>query len=213
MKLFIFVFLFSFVVQAKELPSIPVNCFTQKSYCTRTSIVKISGKKVIKIKVAAQLRPSRFRNIDDIHNLYFSFSKWGDYASGSNNINIKSSEERFGYRNGKEFPRHYISYDIKAPWPLSSLEIVDLMEYRYVTENYPKSDLSAEFNIVKDFDGRKGVKYNSGQLHVKFSVSSQKYIIIYVGEVIPSINIMLGQAAPYVERALVDVLKGMLDLE
>ena len=210
---FVILFLISTFAFAKEVPVAPSNCFSGKSYCSGWNVLTNSeGKKVIRVRIFAKLSISDMGSLDDVEGFFFDFSKWKDYAAGSENISILDSELRYVRVNGQERKRHFVRYSAKAPWPIRNMNVVDLMEYKIASADYPATLKSYTFRQVPGFSDREGVKYNIGELHIVKTSDLKSYLVTFVTDVVPSIDLLPKVAAPYIQRPMLDVFKGMFNL-
>jgi hypothetical protein len=210
---FVLLLSLSSVVVGGTLPSIPSNCFGQTSYCTSVEVAKDeSGRRVIRVKIFAHLSKERFATLASVAARYLDFAKWPDYASSFDDLTFHKSEERRDVVGQVEKLRHLAHYTSKAPWPIKSMEVVDLVEYEFVTEQYPGSLYSAVFTPVAGFKGRKGVKHNVGELHIGETANKASWILYFVTDVVPDIELLPNVAAPYIHRPIHAIFKGMFDL-
>ncbi len=192
------------------VPAIPSNCFSSKHFCSESSVIRERGKKVIKVIIAAKFVKSKYTNPSELVDLYFDFAKWPDYAAGSSNLNMDFSEVLFVRdSNGVEKKRHHVSYTAKAPWPIRNMKVHDLVEYDSATV-VDGALIFAKFESVANFQDREGIKLNWGEVYVL--EQGKHYVVLFINKVIPSISILPSVAAPYIERPMLDIFKGMFNL-
>jgi len=201
--------LFSSTLLAK-IPNFPADCFSGKSFCSKSDVIRINVGRVIRVEIFADLSQSHYLTVEDIKARYFDFSKWPDYVSASDNLKFKDSQEQSVIMAGEEYVAHMAHYVAKAPWPIRSMEVKDLVYYKFI-EN-PETVLSARFDQAPDFSGRRGIKYNAGELHLLKKKSGEGYLVYFVTDIIPGIDLLPNVAQPYIEKVMFDVIKGMFEL-
>ncbi len=210
-KLLIFFSIIAFSINAfSSLPAIPLNCFSNNKYCTKISIERDhNSSKIIKIKAFLKLDKSKFGELSNVLDRFYNFDQWDSYVAGSNNINFIATEPRL-VESTEELTRHFTHYNVKVPWPLRRLEVIDLVKYIDISDEFPDSLHSASFSSVPGFDDREGIKYANGFLHIALSSDQSYFVLYYITDVLPSISILLSKAAPYIEAALMDILLGVV---
>jgi len=63
-----------------------------------------------------------------------------------------------------------------------------------------------------DLTNAQGLKYKAGILHLSYDEEEDVYYVYLINDVVSSIDILPNVAAPYVEKGLVAIFKGMFDL-
>jgi len=210
-KFLIFYLVIIFSINAfGSLPIIPLNCFSNNQYCTKISIERDqNSSKIIRIKAFLKLNKSKFGELNDVLERFYNFDQWDSYVADSNNINFITTEPR-AVESREELTRHFTHYNVKVPWPLKRLEVIDLVKYINISNKFPDSLHSASFSSVSDFRDREGIKYSNGFLHIALSSDESYFVLYYITDVLPSISILLSKAAPYIEAALMDILLGVV---
>ena len=191
------------------IPSVPSKCnLAKKNFCSTGDVVRVSGRKAIKVVIAAAFNKSDYRSAQELVDHYFDFAKWPDYTANSDNIWMNYSRAQFVRVDGVERKRHQVKYKIKAPI-IGKLKVEDLVEY----DESPVAGalVSATFRSHPSFASqRDGIKENWGQIHVLDR--NGKYVVVFENFVVPDISFGLGLATSYVERAMKDVFEGMFGL-
>jgi len=192
-----------------ELPNPPSDCFSRQNFCSSSQVTRDQeGRRVIRVTIFAKLDKSKYGQWQELKELYFDFAKWPDYASHSKNIDMIASEQRPS-TDSRYFVEHYAKYYAKAPFPIGKMEVEDLVSYHEIASPSPNGVLSVEFLERPDFTARKGLKFNRGELHLL--QNDQNWNVVFINDVIPSIDILPKVAAPYIERSMMDIFHGMFD--
>ncbi|HAZ12437.1 MAG: hypothetical protein A2X86_16950 [Bdellovibrionales bacterium GWA2_49_15] len=193
-----------------EVPSFPANCFQGKNYCSRSRVTNDQDeRRIIRLEIFAQISKAKFANYEELRDLYFRFEDWPTYAARSVSILFTDSARQRG-PEPEAATRHFAHYKTRAPWPLSYTEVIDLLEYQMLASTSPEV-FAAEFSQVADFTSRKGLKYNTGQLHI-LDNQADHWLIYFYSDVIPAGEILPRVAAPYILRPMEDILRGMFAL-
>lgn len=196
---------------AAQIPSIPSNCFSTKNYCVSSDVLRLSnGDRGIKIVIHVDPMQTHYNTVEELQARYFDFANWPSYVNGSENIRFDLSEENTMVLNGKEVITHKHSYVAKAPWPISKMEVDDVVYYQ-MTER-ADTVLSTEFKQVPGYAKRKGLKYNSGELHL-YRDGKGELKVYFSTTVTPSIEALPNVAKRYIQNTILDVLKGMFELD
>lgn len=210
---------------AGKLPTIPAGCFDDKLYCTETAVVDASdGHRVIRVKFVAMTTINEFPTAQSIVDKYFSFGDWFDYARGTDAIKIEQSALR-GVEGDNDKLFHYSRYIVQAPFPINKSRVREVSQYNRMTP-VPGAVISYSYSLVqsshtnlpeedvkwKTLNGSEGVKRKDGEIHIQFNEETGEYYLFMVTDVIPGIDLLPKVAAPYIERGIVAVAKGMLNL-
>jgi hypothetical protein len=202
----------SFQTFANSLPPVPDKCFVDQNYCYKSWVANDPevGGKVIFIDFHGFFSRDDFPAPEDILPRYFDFSQWINYTSGSQDVNIITSEKwEPVVIDGQEHLRHFVHYKIRAPWPLEEAEIVDLSHY-FQLPAYDGALVSWKFDLDHNFDRNRGVKHKAGYIHLaQYEGGHRVYISIAV---VPEISILPEVALPYIEKAFLTIFKGMFDM-
>jgi hypothetical protein len=192
-----------------DLPAFPENCFQTKSFCSRANVFRdAQGRKPIKAEIFVRVKKGDFPNYQQLSDLFIKFEDWPFFAGRSQNIEFQDSRRVVGPAP-ENAVRHLARYKARAPWPIGSMEVIDMLEYKELSRDN-KQAYAVEFKQVPNFAERKGVKYNYGQLHL---LENQNYWMIYFyTDVIPSIDLLPSTAAPFILRSMEDILIGMFKL-
>ncbi len=206
-----------------EVPTIPAGCFANgKVFCTQTDVVRSGDNKVIRVNLFAAISMDDYSSINEITEFYFDFAQWPTYAAGSQSVEfVKSMSLSPVMIDGKKVLRHYAYYYTKAPWPISRSKVREVAYY-YELPPAPGAAKSIHFEAItnqvfqipgeEELNGAEGLKYKAGDLHVKLDTANNQYLVFLTTDVIPSITLLPGVAAPYVEAGIVAVFKGMFGL-
>jgi hypothetical protein len=205
----LFTLLINFAVAA-PIPAAPANCFTGKSYCVSSDVVRLNdGNRAIKIVVHMDPMQTRYNTVEELQARYFDFAQWPSYVADSSNIQFQDSEEGSMTLGGKEVITHRHTYTAKAPWPVSKMEVVDLVYYKM--EKRPDTVLSTVFDQVPGFSKREGLKHNSGELHL-YQDAKGSLKVYFTTTVTPSLDILPNVAKSFIQNTILDVIKGMFEL-
>ena len=206
------------------LPTIPNGCFDDKLFCSEWSIADVNGMRVIRVKFVAMAYTSDYPTPQSIVDKYFDFAHWGDYAQGTDSISIENSVLR-GTEGQNDKLYHYVRYVMQAPFPISHMRIREVTQYTRM-EPAAGAVLSYRFALVpglqtglpeyedryKTLNGPEGVKYKEGEIHIQYNQENGEYVLFMMTDVVPGIDLLPKVAAPYIERGIVAVAKGMLNL-
>lgn len=213
----------------KLFPNIPDKCFDGKLFCIKTDIVEnmVGKNRGFRIEIFALV--PHIETQKELEEVFLDFNKWPEYAARSDEVNLKylKSERLPDFdQDGKTVFRQYSHYNAK--WPFGYMEVRALTHLWFV-EPIVGACRSLEFeniNIenpqeifeIKDFPGTTGIKYRKGSVHVRaekfeddFSFG-ENFVVFYTSDILLSVNILEQVALSFVEKAHVDILRGLLDI-
>jgi len=209
--------LFVFILLTQNsfaLPEIPTDCFADKEYCHSHKILKDPNrKKYIQINFFAELSADEFDSIEEIEDIFSDFPAWMEYVKNADNVDMKNSVTRFSgdTEAGEHLRIHEAEYTIKAPMPVKRVKVKEVTIYKK-TVPFEGAESSWFFYLDRSYKDLTGVKDKKGELHVTFDPEQNIYRFYILINVWPEINILHTVAAPYIERGLVSIFKGMFDL-
>ncbi|MBF0313206.1 MAG: hypothetical protein HQK50_10330 [Oligoflexia bacterium] len=225
MSLALFIFTLPHTLFAATMPTPPEDCFAEQSYCHKYEIVYDNDIRYIEVTIHAEIDASEFATSQDIINRYFDFDHWFEYLDGKDAVRLVTSTAlpTTVEADGREYIWHFSHYYTKAPFPLWSMQIKEVSYYRKIVPNpYADAQVAWEFDLKKgriqipslgeDFTDSWGLKYKYGQLFARFDQEKQKYYVLAVTRVIPSIDLLPSVAAPYIEASMLAIFQGVFDL-
>ena len=186
-----------------ELPQAPIDCFSGQTACSKVNIVKVDGRKMIKVEVFALIGKNIYSDVSSVIDRFVDFSQWPNYVAGSENIKFHNSEELLI----DERLTHRFEYTIKAPWPVRKTRIEGVTHYTEVTSDYLGSLKSYHLMLDKSFSFE-GMNTYKGNVHV-FNETDQTFEVAFIAIVEPTIKIGLELAKPYIQRPIQEILEGM----
>ncbi|MBT3984460.1 MAG: hypothetical protein HOE90_24100 [Bacteriovoracaceae bacterium] len=208
----------------KALPEVPDDCFDSNSFCTKRAVLRnAAGKRYINVQFFAAISEDDFDTPEDIVDMYFDFAEWGEYTKGTNEVKMKVTLPMGTYtKDGTVITRHYATYKTKAPFPIGKVHIREVTDYIPLTA-YDGAELSYYYTLADAstpikvpghgvYKKPEGLKMKNGHIHVAYDEDNGEYILFLNANVIPGIDLLPKIAAPYIERSIVAVAKGMLGL-
>ena len=224
----IFFFFLISVSIAGGLPEIPKDCLKDRLYCSQTYVEKMMVKNVMRnvarINVFAVLSKDDWESPNDVVLRFIDFDNWPAYAAydGTNNIKIKRCFEMSPLFIGDtEIHRQYLYLKAKAPAPIFYIKARSVVHY-WLTKPIPGAHLSASFEQQTNntyvipgediLEGAEGIKYNSGEFHLRVDPVSGDYYLYFFALVVPEFDFLLKVAATHIELGYVSIFRGMFDL-
>lgn len=216
---------FSVAGFAKQpLPTIPEGCFDENLYCTDTKVIDVDGQRVIRVKFVAMTTTAEYPTAQSIVDKYFDFENWFDYTKATESIKMETSA-KMKVEGDNDRLWHYAHYIVQAPFPISKVRTRELTEYNRI-ELAEGAVVSYRYSIVpglhtglpeseeryQTLRNSEGVKRKDGEIHIQYNEESGEYILFMVTDVIPAIDLLPKVAAPFIERSIVAVARGMLNL-
>jgi hypothetical protein len=215
--------------QNKIMPQPPQSCFKTKKYCGVKSVIPFSDgfKNVISVSLFATVNVNKYPVLEDLVDRVTNFDLWPTYTKKSKQIKYaKSMELPVTYdEDGTEILVHYADYKISGPGRgifKIKTHIREVANYKRV-ERFDGAEISYLFeNDMKkthripgedDLKGAEGIKYKKGQIHIGYNSDKTKYILSMKVNSVPKSNFAPETGAKYTELALLDLLKGLLNVK
>ena len=203
-----------------DLALVPEGCFSENSlpYCVRSRWEKIrnpgSRRKhlVVHVNFFAQLGMDEYSSVEELEDIFIDFKAWPDYVANSRNVRYRYSIELTPtvIADGRVIRHNVVDYEMRRP--LGWERVIEKSDYIKL-ENVAGADISYKFTLDKSFPETRGLRDKVGYIHVSTDEENGVYNIQVNLEVIPMINILGDITAKVTTRGLVDVFKGMFDLQ
>ncbi|MBF0205891.1 MAG: hypothetical protein HQK53_03295 [Oligoflexia bacterium] len=208
----------------RQFPTAPENCFAERSYCAKTSIVYEGSTRYIQVVLFASIDASNYPTTASLMDRYFDFDHWSVFLQGKESIKpIRSKGLPVTYENGHPVYTHLHHYYSEAPFPIWTLEVKELSIYRpMIPSQMQDAEITYEFDLIKgrhvipelneDFTDAVGVKNKYGRMFLKLDPEAQKYLVYVVTQTTPQIDLLPSIAAPYIEKSVTTIFEGVFDL-
>jgi hypothetical protein len=187
----------------KALPKSPVDCFYINTACSKVNIVKVDGRKMIKVEVFARINKDLYLDVDTVIGRFVDFVQWPNYVADSENIRFDESQEL----SIDDRITHSFDYTIKAPWPVRRSRVKGVTHYKEVTSEFAGSLKSYYLDLDKSFSFE-GMKTYKGHVHV-FNETLKTFEVAFIAIVEPTIKIGLELTKPYIQKPIQEILEGM----
>lgn len=220
-----FVFIFNFSALAQDF-EIPDDCSFFESeepeFCTEVGFGQTAAQGLIQISLYAKVMATDpderepgdnlFSTGQEVVDAYLDFESWDEkHSSGTPRILI-SDKLNSVLVNGEEIIRHHFKYRLNAPI-MGSILVEERDLYREVEVPDASFFKSFSFNLDPAFAAT-GVTHRFGQLHVKEVKDEDEgdhFLLFFYINVSPSIDLLLGQSATEVERAVANLFRAIYD--
>lgn len=203
-----------------DLAVVPEGCFEENSlpYCVRNRWEKPrdpeTRKKqlIVYVNFFAQLGMDEYSSVEELEEIFTDFEAWPDYVANSRNVKYRYSRTLTPtvIADGRVIRHNVADYEMRRP--LGWERVIEKSDYIKL-ENVAGSDVSYRFALDKDHPETRGLKDKIGYIHVSTDEENGLYNIQVNLEVKPMINILGDVTAKVTTRGLVDVFKGMFDLD
>ncbi|MBT3983582.1 MAG: hypothetical protein HOE90_19660 [Bacteriovoracaceae bacterium] len=197
--------------------SVPKNCFNVKNYCSKSQVVRKGVKKYSRVELFSVLSEDDYDSEQVILDTYFAFSNWKKITRDKPNIGVHKS---LSLKDQDSSKLQYVDFTIKAPFPVMKLKIKMVIDYKKNLKDTESSvfHFNGLINKSHTIPGvgvlRKavGVVEFSGLISVKYLEDDGEYLVYLIFNSIPELNILPGLTAPYLERAMLDLYKGLFEI-
>ncbi|RLA63559.1 MAG: hypothetical protein DRQ88_01675 [Epsilonproteobacteria bacterium] len=204
----------------ESMVPVPEGCYEENSltYCVRNNWekVRLPGERkkqlIVYVNFYAQLGMDEYSSIEELEDIFTDFEAWPDYVVNSRNVRYRYSRTLTPtVIAGGEVIQHNVSdYEMRRPFGWE--RIIEKSDYIKL-ENIAGSEVSYKFTLDKSFDETRGLKDKIGFIHVSTDEENGVYNIQVNLTVRPNINILGDVTAKVTTRGLVDIFKGMFDLD
>lgn len=208
--LFVFIGFFTKPAWGTQI-NYPADCFDKKDFCSSAEEMSTGyGPRYIGVKFYARLA-NDFDSVEDMVEKFTTFHRWKKYTENSDTIDVTSSGLLHSTNdNGRRKLTQYARYFIKAPWPVSQIEVVERTTFRERTKG---SGYALYWTMHSDRDfAHMGIKRKDGTLRVVYDEAKDVYYVGINLEIVPTTS-MLKAAKKPILRAMADLFVGMFDIE
>ena len=203
-----------------DLAVVPEGCFTENSlpYCVRNRWEKprIPGSRkkqlVVYVNFFAQLGMDEYSSVEELEEIFTDFEAWPEYVRNSRNVKYRYSRSPTPtvIADGSVILHNVSDFEMRRP--LGWERVIEKSDYVKL-ESIAGADVSYRFALDKSYPETRGLKDKIGYIHVSTDEENGLYNIQVNLEVKPMINILGDVTAKVTTRGLVDVFKGMFDLD
>lgn len=204
-------------IASAEVPQMPASCNGDRTLCSSSSVV---GDGFVAIRIGVKVPKTRVRTPADFMAKYFDFGKWPAYAQGSDNLKYALSVELSPIQeHGKVIRRQYSNYSVKSPWPINRTQVRAVSLFEVIQSPGPDVLTAISFKIIREgrvdvpagekpLEGAEGLKDQFGTLKL-YDLDAGHWLAFLELNSKPAISILPSLAAPYIENATLDLIRGM----